>query len=162
VVVRAPPLPRNTELGSGVPGERGHHASAWWDSGLHPAPLEKSLEKGLSCFPSPKNRLLGPVKMRSRAERGHYRSGLVRRHPAVGVVDMGGCPVTAAASLQRPATCGELFRVCCAGQDCWQHSRSHAGNLGGAIASPAGRTGTTAPASEAWSRGAASRWPWRL
>ena len=44
----------STELGRGVPGERGHHADTWWDSGLRPAPLETSLEKGLSCFPSPK------------------------------------------------------------------------------------------------------------
>lgn len=44
----------STELGGDVPGERGHHAGTWWDSGLRPALLETNLEKGLSCFPSPK------------------------------------------------------------------------------------------------------------
>lgn len=44
----------STELSGAVPGERHHHAGACWDSGLRPAPLETSLEKGLSCFLSPK------------------------------------------------------------------------------------------------------------
>lgn len=44
----------STKLGGRVPGHQGCHAGTWWDSGLHSAPLEMSLEKGLSCFPSPK------------------------------------------------------------------------------------------------------------
>lgn len=68
--------------------------------------------------------------MKSRAERGHHRSGLMQRHPAVGVMDAGGCPVTPVSSPEQPATCGELLGVCCTSQDHSQHSRSHAGDLG--------------------------------
>ena len=91
--------------------------------------------------------------MKSRAERGHHRLGLVRRHPAVEVMDMGGCLVTPAASLEQPAVRGEVLGVCCTGQDCSQHSRSRAGDLGRDAACPAGWIGTAAPASETWSPG---------
>lgn len=44
----------STGLGGGVPREQGHHASIWWDSEPHLAPLKTSLEKSLSYFPSVK------------------------------------------------------------------------------------------------------------
>lgn len=46
------------------------------------------------------------------------------------VMNTGGCQDPLQPAQREATTCGEMLRVWYTSQDCYQHSRSHAGDLG--------------------------------